>query len=64
MSEHLRAGEIVDSNDLDVPATLSNDASDTAPDSTEAIDSDFRSHSFDSLRAATPSEGAAGEGER
>jgi hypothetical protein len=62
MGQHLRAREVVDSNDLDVPSALGDDASDTAPDSSEAIDSDFRSHSFDSLCAATPSECAAGEG--
>jgi len=62
MGEHLRTGEVVDSNDLDVPATLSNDSGDTAPDSSEAIDSDLRSHSFDSLCAATPSECTDDEG--
>jgi hypothetical protein len=62
MREHLRTGEVVDSNDLDVPTAVGDDASYTAPNSSEAIDSDFRSHSFDSLRAATPSECAAREG--
>jgi hypothetical protein len=62
MGEHLRASEVVDSNDLDVPSALRNDSSYAAPDSSEAIDSDFRSHSFDSLCAAPPSECAAGEG--
>jgi hypothetical protein len=61
MGEHLRASEVVDSNDLDVPSALGNDSSYTAPDSSEAIDSDFRGHSFDSLCAATPSKCAAGE---
>jgi len=62
MGEHLRTSQVVDSNDFDVPTAVGDDASYTAPDSSEAIDSDFRSHSFDSLCAATPSERAVGEG--
>jgi hypothetical protein len=62
MSEHVCASQIVDSDDLDVPTALSNDSSDAAPNSSEAIDSDFRGHPFDSLSAATPSKCAVGEG--
>jgi hypothetical protein len=62
MSKHLRAGQIVDSNDLDVPSALSDDSGDTSPNPSEAIDSDFRGHSFDSLCAATASECVASEG--
>jgi hypothetical protein len=62
MSEHVCASEIVDSDDLDVPTALSDDSSYAAPNSSEAIDSDFRSHSFDSLSAATRFECAVSEG--
>jgi hypothetical protein len=61
MGQHVRTREVVDSDDLDVP-TLGSDPSDTAPNASETIDSDFRSHSFDSLCAATASECAVGEG--
>jgi len=61
MGEHVRAGEVVDSNDLDVPSALGDDSGYTAPNSAEAIDSDFRGHSFDSLCATTLSECAASE---
>jgi dUTPase len=64
MSKHVRAGQVVDSNDLYVPAALGDDSSDTAPNSSEAIDSDFRGHFFDSLVATASSECAVGEGAR
>jgi hypothetical protein len=64
MSKHVRAGEVVDSNDLYVPSALGDDSSHAAPDSSEAIDSNFRGHFFDSLVAAAPSEYAVGEGAR
>jgi hypothetical protein len=62
MSEHVCASEIVDSYDLQVPTALSDDSSDAAPNSSEAIDSDFRGHSFDSLSAATRFECTVSEG--
>jgi hypothetical protein len=61
MGEHVRAGEVVDSNDLDIPSALGNDSSYTAPNPSEAIDSDFRGHLFDSLCTTTLSECAASE---
>jgi hypothetical protein len=60
MREHLSARQVVDSNDLDIVA-LRSDPSHAAPNAPEAINSDFRRHSFDSLRAATRCEYAAGE---
>jgi hypothetical protein len=60
MGQHVRTREVVDSDDFDVPA-FGSDPSDTAPNASEAIDSDFRGHSFDSLYAAARSECAADE---
>jgi hypothetical protein len=60
MGQHLRAREVVDSDDLDV-RTFRRDPSDTAPNASETIDSDFRGHSLDSLFAAAPSQCAADE---
>ena len=61
VSQHLRAGQVVDSDDLDV-VTPCCDTGHTTADASEAIDSDFRRHSLDSLCAATRSECAAQEG--
>ena len=53
VSEHLGAGEVVDSHDFDVSAFCS-DASNAAPNPSKTIDSDLRGHcSFDSLPTAT-----------
>jgi hypothetical protein len=62
MSQHVCTSEIVDSYDLDVPSALGNDSSYATPDPSEAIDSDFRGHSFDSLSASTPSKCVVSEG--
>jgi hypothetical protein len=62
MSQHVCTSEIVDSDDFDVFTALGNDSSYAAPYSSEAIDSNFRGHSFDSLSASTPSKCAVSEG--
>ena len=59
--EHLRAGEIVDPDDLDVIAARGN-ASHAASDASKAVDSDFRRHFFDSSAAREQPKSAAAEG--